>query len=69
MQSGVLYGYASMVDGLISKIKKEVKNDNLNVVATGGLISIIAPLCNEKIDVIEPSLLLIGLYKIYLKNI
>ena len=69
MQSGVLYGYASMVDGLILKIKKEIKNDNVNVVATGGLISIIAPLCNEKIDVIDPSLLLLGLYKIYLKNI
>ena len=69
MQSGVLYGYASMVDGLILKIKKEIKNDNVNVVATGGLISIIATLCNEKIDVIDPSLLLLGLYKIYLKNI
>ena len=69
MQSGVLYGYASMVDGLINKIKKEINNQDVKVVATGGLISIISPLCKEKIDLIDPSLLLVGLYKIYQKNI
>ena len=69
MQSGVLYGFASMVDGLIRRIKKEIGNENIKIVATGGLISLIAPLCLEKIDIIEPNLVLLGLYKIYQKNI
>lgn len=68
MQSGVLYGFASMVDGLIKRIKKEINNDNIKIIATGGLISLIAPLCYEKIDIIEPNLVLYGLYKIYKKN-
>lgn len=68
MQSGVLYGFSSMVDGIIKKIKKELDNPNLKTIATGGLISIIAPLCEEKIDRIEPNLVLHGLYEIYKKN-
>lgn len=68
MQAGVLYGFASMVDGLIKRIKKEINQDDLKIIATGGLISLIAPLCYEKIDVIEPNLVLYGLYKIYQKN-
>ena len=57
-----------MVDGMIRRIKEEIKQPNLKVIATGGLISIIAPLCKEKIDLIEPNLVLEGLYQIYLKN-
>lgn len=69
MQSGVLYGYASMVDGLIKKMKKELNKPNIKIIATGGLISLIAPLCEENIDIIDKDLLLHGLYNIYLKNI
>ncbi len=68
MQSGVLYGFASMVDGMIRRIKIEVNNPNLKVVATGGLMTLIAPLCVEKIDIIEPNLVLLGLLQIYNKN-
>ncbi len=69
MQSGILYGFASMVDGLIKRIKKEINNPNIHITATGGLMNLIAPLCEEKMNVIEPNLVLLGLYKIYLKNI
>jgi type III pantothenate kinase len=69
MQSGVIYGFASMVDGLIKKIKNELNNPSLKIIATGGLVSLIAPLCEEKFDIIENNLILLGLYKIYLKNI
>ena len=68
MQSGVLYGFASMVDGLIQRIKDELKQPHLKIIATGGLISLIAPLCKEKIEQIEPDLVLKGLLQIYLKN-
>ena len=69
MQSGVIYGFASMVDGLVKKIKNELNNPSLKIIATGGLVSLIAPLCEEKFDIIENNLILLGLYKIYLKNI
>ncbi len=69
MQSGILYGFASMVDGLIKRIKKEINNPFIHITATGGLISLIAPLCEEKLNLIEPDLVLLGLYEIYLRNI
>lgn len=69
MQSGVIYGFASLVDGMILRIKKELKNDNLKVIATGGLISFISSCCNEPIDKIDNLLTLKGILNIYNKNI
>ena len=66
MQSGVTYGVASQVDGLIERIKEEVKHD-FNVVLTGGYSKTIAPLCKHKIT-LDTDLILKGLYKIFTKN-
>lgn len=43
IQAGVLWGYVSLVDGMISKIKEEYHEDLL-VIATGGLSSVLEPL-------------------------
>ncbi|PIE75079.1 MAG: pantothenate kinase [Deltaproteobacteria bacterium] len=59
IKSGILYGYASMVDGMVSKIKKERK-DNPRVIATGGL-SVIMEKITESIDNLEPHLTLEGM--------
>ena len=40
MQSGIVYGYLSLVEGLIARIKDELKLD-LVVVATGGLAKVV----------------------------
>jgi type III pantothenate kinase len=48
MQSGIVYGYLSLVEGLIAKIKDELKSDLL-VVATGGLAKII----DRETDIID----------------
>lgn len=69
MQSGVIYGYASMVDGMIKRIKKELNNPSLKVIATGGLIKLISSFCEEKFDLIDPLLTLKGVANIYKKNI
>lgn len=69
MQSGVIYGYASMVDGMIKRIKKEINNPSLKVIATGGLINLISAFCEEKFDLIDPLLTLKGIDNIYKKNI
>lgn len=68
MQSGVIFGYASLVDGMITRIKKELNKPDLKVIATGGLISLIASQCNETIDKIDGLLTLKGILNIYLKN-
>ncbi len=67
MQSGVLYGFASQVDGMIDRIVEEINNPNVNIIATGGLSGVIIPLCKHEIRRIE-NLTLYGLLEIYNKN-
>lgn len=66
MQSGVTYGVASQVDGLIDRIRKEV-NEDFKVILTGGLSALIAPLCSHELTV-DSDIILKGLLKIYNKN-
>ena len=66
MKSGVVYGNASMVDGLLDRIIEE-KGDNWRIVATGGMSKVIIPLCRRKIE-LDDTLLLKGLKAIYDKN-
>ena len=47
MQSGVTYGVAAQVDGLIEQISAEVGED-FKVILTGGLSQMIAPLCRMR---------------------
>ncbi|WP_288797721.1 type III pantothenate kinase [uncultured Megasphaera sp.] len=66
MQAGVFYGFVGQVDGLISRIRKEL-GAKAKVVATGGLAVVIAP-ATKSIDVVEPLLTLEGLRVIYERN-
>ena len=66
MQAGIVYGYAGLVDGLVDRIKAEVKG-NPKVVATGGLAKIVAPE-TRTIEVVDDMLTLEGLYIIYKRN-
>lgn len=66
MKSGVVFGNASMVDGMIDRIFEEV-GASLPVYATGGLASVITPYCKHKITYDE-FLVLKGLNIIYKKN-
>lgn len=66
MRSGVIFGNASMVDGMIDRICDEY-GAALPVYATGGLGSVITPYCKHKITYDE-FLVLKGLHIIYQKN-
>ncbi len=66
MKSGIIYGSASMIDGMIERLEKRI-GCACNVVATGGLSPLIIPHCNKKI-IHNENLLLIGLNLIYKKN-
>ncbi|MDE7264307.1 MAG: type III pantothenate kinase [Anaeroplasmataceae bacterium] len=67
IQSGVIYGAAAQVDGMIERIKEEVGCANALVFATGGLSSLIVPLCKNEIVLLK-NLTLEGLLKIYELN-
>ena len=66
MKSGILYGTASSMDGMIERIKEEI--GEAKVVATGGLASTVVPHCKNDI-ILDDELLLKGLMIIYNKNI
>ena len=66
MKSGILYGSASMLDGILDRIEAEL-GMGVTAVATGGLAGKIVPLCRHEI-VLDDDLLLRGLRYIYEKN-
>jgi type III pantothenate kinase len=69
MQSGILYGFAGQVDGLVNRMARELSKDpdDVQVIATGGLAPLVLGEA-ETIDVYEPWLTLIGLRLVYERN-
>jgi type III pantothenate kinase len=65
IQSGVLYGFASQIDGMVTRIKAE--SGEATVVATGGLAGVIAPFTTT-ISHQEPWLTLHGLRIVHERN-
>ena len=66
MRGGIIYGNASMVDGMIDRISEEL-GAKCTLIATGGLAGDIIPYCKHDI-IIDDNLLLKGLKIIYEKN-
>ena len=66
MQAGIMFGYAGLVDGIVERMKQEVKT-NPKVIATGGLAAIIAPE-TKSLQIVDEMLTLEGLRIIYQKN-
>ncbi len=61
IRSGVIYGAAEAVDGIVRRIKGEWPTPSTPlVIATGGLANVIVPLCRE-VERVEPALTLVGL--------
>ncbi len=67
MQSGLIFGFSGLVDNILYKIKKELKLDDIKVVATGGLGEIIAKEV-KGISAVDRTLTLDGLNMIYKLN-
>jgi type III pantothenate kinase len=62
MQSGLYWGYAALVDGIIRRMKQELKN--ARVVSTGGWAELLSDAC-EEIQTVEKNLTLEGMRLIY----
>jgi len=63
MQSGLIFGYAGMVDELVTRMQREL-GQQTKVIATGGLASLIAPE-SRTIQEVGPDLTLGGLELLY----
>jgi len=66
MQSGIIYGYAGLVDAIVARMKREI-DGNPSVISTGGLADIISPE-SKMIKTVDPLLTLEGLRIIFEKN-
>lgn len=59
MQSGILFGTAAMIDGIIDRVEEEVNKDgntpaaDFHIVATGGMAKTVIPYCKHKIHTDE----------------
>ena len=66
MRAGAVFGTASMLDGLVTKMQAEI-GETCTVIATGGHASSIVPYCEHEI-IVDDDLLLKGLYYLYRRN-
>ena len=66
MRSGMMYGTAAMIDGLVDRIAEELGHSS-TLIATGGMAQFITPLCKHDI-ILEKDLLMKGLNILYKKN-
>ena len=66
MRSGMMYGTAAMLDGLIDRIEEELGH-SATIIATGGMAQFVLPLCKHEI-LLDKNLLLKGLNVLYKKN-
>ncbi len=66
MQSGLYYGYAGLVDGVLQRMLDEM-GGSARVIATGGLASLIAT-ASDLIELVDDTLTLEGLRLVYVRN-
>jgi type III pantothenate kinase len=66
MQSGIIFGYVALIEGLVARIQQELK-EKAKVIATGGYASLLAKE-TKVFDEINPNLTLVGLRLIYQMN-
>jgi type III pantothenate kinase len=67
LQSGLVYGFASLVDGMVERIRGELEAPDAPAIATGGLAELIAP-HTRTISTVDLHLTLEGLRLVWARN-
>jgi len=67
MKSGIFWGYISMIEGLVGRIRKEFGVEDMQVIATGGLASLFAE-STDVIEITDRELTIRGLLEVYNRN-
>lgn len=67
MKSGIIFGHAGMIDGMIDRIKEE-NGEDLTVYLTGGYAKLILPYCKREV-IFDEHLVLKGLNLLYKRNV
>jgi type III pantothenate kinase len=69
LQSGIVYGFASQVDGMVGRMRAELRlpEGELNVIATGGLAPVVVEECQVFTEH-QPWLTLLGLEIVFFRN-
>lgn len=67
MQSGILFGYVGLIEGLVQRIQNELDPKKARVIATGGYAELLAKE-TKVIEIVNPFLTLTGLRVIYERN-
>lgn len=67
MQSGIYYGFVGQIDEIVTRIKAEMKRNDIKVIATGGLATLMAG-ASRTIDRVDSMLTLKGLLILYEKT-
>lgn len=67
IQSGLYYGYIGLVKEILSRLKKQMRKENIKIIATGGLSNLISKEIKE-IDAIIPELTINGIKLIWEKE-
>jgi type III pantothenate kinase len=71
LQSGILYGFAGQVDGMVRRLSRELAPEDPSsvvVIATGGLATLVVD-HSDTVTRYEPELTLLGLRLIYERNV
>ncbi len=67
MKSGIFWGYIGMIEGLVTRVRKEFGVDDMQVIATGGLAALFAE-STDVIDHTDRELTIRGLLEVYRRN-
>ena len=67
IQSGLIYGFAGLVESMVGRFREEMGEPGAVIVGTGGLVPVVAP-HTDVFDVVDPDLTLRGLRRIFTLN-
>lgn len=67
LRSGIVIGFAGLVDGIVTAMKEEIDGEKIGTIATGGFASLVVP-HTRTLELVDPLLTLKGLKLVHQRN-